>query len=108
MGYEQLGSSRAFKRKQLTVEELRFVRSKGSVGDTRHALEDINPQHLSTEQHRVIKQGDVMDSSFSQSGVEGLPLLSTPTKSSVIPNKNVFERKLLLRQNSIDLSHLVM
>lgn len=55
MGYEHLGSSRAFKRKELTVGGLRFVRSEGSVGDTRHALEDINPQHSSTEQHRVIK-----------------------------------------------------
>lgn len=50
MGYEQLGSSRAFKRKKLTVERLIFVRLEGSVGDTRHALEDINPQHSSTEQ----------------------------------------------------------
>lgn len=108
MGYEQLGSFRAFKRKKLTVEGLRFLKSEDSVGDTRHALEDINPQHSSTEQQRVIKQADVMDSSFSQSRVEGLPLLSTPTKSSVILNKNVFERKLSLRHNSIDLSHLVM
>lgn len=49
MGYEQLGSSRAFKRKKLTVEGLRFARSEGSVGDTRQALEDINPQHSPTE-----------------------------------------------------------
>lgn len=55
MGYEQLRSSRAFKRKELTVGRLRFVRSEGSVGDTSHALEDINPQHSSTEQHKVIK-----------------------------------------------------
>lgn len=108
MGYEQLGSFRTLERKKLTVEGLRFVKSEDSVGDIRHALEDINPQHSSTEQHRVIKQADVMDSSFSQSGVEGVPLLATPTKSSVIPNKNVFERKLSLGQKSIDLSDLVM
>lgn len=63
--------------------------TEGSVGETSHRLADLNPQHSSAEQHKLIKTGR-----RRHGLLEGLPLISTLRKPSVIPNTSLFERKL--------------